>query len=157
METYAADFTIIAGHLYKLGADEVLQRYVLEHEIQAILVEAHGGIAGGHYAGKVMMQKILRARLWWPALHSDSHNYCKACDTCQRIGIPLHRDEMQLQPQMDLQAFEKLAIDFIGPINPPGKKTGACYIITATDYVTRCAEAQDVKDCTIDTAVHFIF
>lgn len=49
---YIADFTIIFGQLYKLGADEVLQRYVLEHERQAILAEAHGGVVGGHYAGK---------------------------------------------------------------------------------------------------------
>ena len=64
---------------------------------------------------------------------------------------------MPLQPQVALQDFEKWAIDFIGPINPPGKKIGVCYIITATDYVTRWAEAQAVKDCTVDTAAHFIF
>ena len=81
--TGAADFTIIAGHLYKLGADEVLRRYVLEHERQAILIEAHEGIAGGHYAGKEMTQKILLAGLWWPTVHSDSQDYCRACDTCQ--------------------------------------------------------------------------
>ena len=28
----ATDFTLIAGQLYKLGPDEILQRYVLEHE-----------------------------------------------------------------------------------------------------------------------------
>jgi hypothetical protein len=32
---------------------------------------------------------------------------------------------------MALQTFEKWAIDFVGPINPPGKHTGARYIITA--------------------------
>ena len=58
---------------------------------------------------------------------------------------------------MALQAFDKWAIDFIGPINPPGKKTGAHYIITATDYVTRWAKAQAVKYCTTDTVAHFIF
>ena len=91
------DFTIIASHLYKLGAGEVLQRYVLEHERQSILAEAHEDIVGGQYAGKEMAQKILRARLWWPTLHSDSHDYCKACDTCQRTGRPSRRDEMPLQ------------------------------------------------------------
>ena len=58
---------------------------------------------------------------------------------------------------MALQAFDKWAIDFFGPINPPGKKTGARYIITATDYVTRWAKAKAIKDCTVDILVHFIF
>ena len=35
--THTVEFTIIAGHFYKLGANEVLRRYVLEHERQAIL------------------------------------------------------------------------------------------------------------------------
>ena len=64
---------------------------------------------------------------------------------------------MPLQQKMAMQAFEKWAIDFVGPINLPRKKTGERYIITATDYVTRWAEAQAVKDCTADTAAHFIF
>ena len=58
---------------------------------------------------------------------------------------------------MALQAFNKWVIDFIGPINPPGKKTGVRYIITATDYVTRWAKSQVVKDCTTDTTAYFIF
>ena len=66
-----------------MGVDEVLQQYVLEHERHSILVEAHDGVVGGHYVGKETMQNILRAGLWWPTLHSDSHDYRKACDTFQ--------------------------------------------------------------------------
>ena len=64
---------------------------------------------------------------------------------------------MPLQSQMALQAFEKWAIDFVGPISPPGKKTSALYIITAIDYVKRWEEAQAVRDCTTETDTHFIF
>jgi hypothetical protein len=39
---------------------------------------------------------------------------------------------MTLAPQLTLQAFEKWANDFVGPINPLGKHTGARYIITTT-------------------------
>lgn len=58
---------------------------------------------------------------------------------------------------MALQAFEKRAIYFIGPIDPPGKKIGVFYIITTIKYVTRWAESKVVKDCRTDTATHFIF
>ena len=46
---------------------------------------------------------------------------------------------------------------FVGTINPLGKQTGACYIITATDYLTRWAKAVPVKYCTTATAVKFLF
>eukprot|EP00253_Pinus_taeda_P008615 PITA_08615 len=124
-------------------------------ERNSILVEAHGGAVGGHYAGKATTQKILRARLWCLTLHKDSKAYCRACDTCQMIGRPLHMDELLLNPQT-LKPFEKWVIDFVGPIQPLGKKTGVWYIITMTDYLTRWVEAQLVKDCTTMTPTECI-
>ena len=59
-----ADFTLIAGQLYKLGPDEVLRRCVMPHEKDAIIKEAHSRTAGGHFAGKPTTQKILAAGLW---------------------------------------------------------------------------------------------
>jgi len=38
----ATNFYVIAGHLYKMGSNEVLRRYVPDYERQSILDEAHG-------------------------------------------------------------------------------------------------------------------
>jgi hypothetical protein len=57
----ATDYQLIVEHLYKMGGDSILRRYVLEHERPRILAEAHEGIVGGHYAGKSIVQKVLRA------------------------------------------------------------------------------------------------
>jgi transposase InsO family protein len=64
---------------------------------------------------------------------------------------------MPLAPQITLQEFEKWAIDFVGPINPPGKCTGAQYIIIVIEYLTRWAEARELKDCSATTTTRFIF
>jgi hypothetical protein len=61
---HAIDFSLIDGHIYNMGPDEILRRCVMEAEQPLILTESHEGITGGHYVGKATTQKILRVGLW---------------------------------------------------------------------------------------------
>ena len=71
-----------------LGLDEILRRCVLEHDRSMVLVEAHVDVAGGHYVGKTITQKILQGYLWCPTLHSDTLDYCHSCDIFQCTRKP---------------------------------------------------------------------
>jgi hypothetical protein len=73
------------------------------------------------------------------------------------VGKPSRHDEMPLNPQIMLKAFYKWAIDFVGSIKPQARRSGARYIITMTEYLTRWAEATPLPDCTAETAGWFIF
>ena len=64
---------------------------------------------------------------------------------------------MPLVPQVILQPFNKWEVDFVGPINPLGKRTSARYIITATDYLMRWDEADPTKDCIAMMTFRFLF
>jgi hypothetical protein len=152
----AGYYQLIAGHLYKLGAKNILRRCVMEHECPIILAKAHEGIVGGNYAGKAIAKKILHARLWWKTVSKDAKEYFQACDVFQRVGNPYRRDEMPLKPQVTLKVFDKWEIDFVGPINLPSGRSRERYIITLTKYLTRRVEGAIVKYCSTETAMHFL-
>jgi hypothetical protein len=71
----ATDYQLIERHLNKMGIDSILRRYMIEHGRPRILEEAHERIAGGHYAGKAIAQKVQCAGLSWPMIQKDSKEY----------------------------------------------------------------------------------
>ena len=107
--------------------------------------ECHDNPAGGHFAGDVTARKILQSGYWWPMLFADCGTYTRQCDMCQRIGKPTFSSAMPLTPILALAPFEKWGIDFVGPINPSNRHGRHRYILIATDYATKWAEAEATK------------
>jgi len=95
--------------------------------------------------------------IWWPTLHKDAKEYYHSFDVSERVGNLSRRDEMSLNPQVMLQAFDKWAIDFVRPINPQVRISGTRYIITLMEYLTRWEEVSPVIDCTAETDARFLF
>ena len=125
-----------------MGPYEILRHCILKHERPIVLAEAHVGVVGGHYRKSDNVHNFTGSIMvaYTPFIsHLDVLDYYHSCDICQRLGKPSQWDEMSLVPQLTLQTFDKWVVDFMGLINPPSKRTGARYIITATNYLNRWA------------------
>jgi hypothetical protein len=151
----SARYTWIDGDLFYTGYDLIIRRCVRQDEILEILKACHDEPCGGHFADKRTTYKILNLGYYWPSIFKDSKKYVRSCDSCQRMGKPLPTDEMPLKPQVHIEPFEKWALDFIGPINPPSK--GKQYILVCTDYVTKWVEAKALVRATEQSVVNFLF
>jgi len=71
------------------------------------------------------------------------------------MGQPVKSDEMPHQPQLQIEPFEKWALDFVGPINPPSKQK--MYILVCTDYVTKWVEAKTFPKAIEDAVANFLY
>ncbi|MCO5604872.1 hypothetical protein L7F22_059046 [Adiantum nelumboides] len=149
----ALSYQLIGEHLYHKGKDLVLRRVPLVKEIEKILMSCHDGVCGGHFAQEITSRKILQAGFVWPSLHRDVQHWCKVCKACQQAGDR----KLSYGPRFPIFAYgplEKWGIDAIGPL--PRTSTGKQYILTATDYKTKWAEAASVARITAADVSKFV-
>jgi hypothetical protein len=150
----SARYSWISGCLFHTGPDQEIQRCIREDEVYDILKAFHDGPCGGHFADKRTSHKILRMGYYWPSLFKDAKKYVRAYDNCQRVGQPNHRDEMPLNPQIVLEPFERWALDFVGPINPPSNQK--VYIVVCTDCMKKWVEAKSLHRETEEEVIDFL-
>ncbi|GJZ46457.1 reverse transcriptase domain-containing protein [Tanacetum coccineum] len=81
-------------YLFKICADQVIRRCVAGQEAFNILKACHSGPTGGHYGANYTAKKVFDLGFYWPTIYKDAHDLVTRCDTCQRQGKILQRDEM---------------------------------------------------------------
>ena len=150
----SARYSWITGDLLYIGNDLIIRRCIREDEILDVKA-CHDEPCGGHFANKRTSYKVLHLGYYWPTLFQDAKKYVRSCDSCQRMGKPVARDEMPLQPQVLIEPFEKWALNFVRPIDPPSQ--GKRYILVCIDYATKWAEAKALARTTKQSVVNFLF
>src|SRR6185312_10518247 len=86
-------------------------------------------------------------------MYKDIKEYVKTCEECQKRQKSKRKEP--LHPIQVGRAFERIGIDLVGPL--PITARNNCYIIVATDYLTRWPEAKAVPDAGAETLTKFIF
>ena len=98
----------------------------------------HSSTCGGHFASWKTADKILQSSFYWPSIFKDAHRFYVGCLQCQAAINISKRDEMPMQPILEVEIFDHWGIDFIGSFPPSDGKE---YILVAMDYVSKWVEA----------------
>ncbi|GJS00844.1 reverse transcriptase domain-containing protein [Tanacetum coccineum] len=126
-------------YLFKICADQVIRRCVSGKEAIDILTACHSGPTGGHYGANYTAKKVFDSGFYWPTIYRDAHDLVTQCDTCQRQGKILQRDEMPQNSIQVCEIFDVWGIDFMRPF--PSSR-GNKYILVAVDYLSKWVEAK---------------
>jgi len=124
-----ATSTIPKNQLLYRERNGELSTCVRHRDIHDILYRLHD--CHGHFAPGLLL-RLTVGRYYWPTRVRDIHTYCRTCNNCQLVG-PLRQSAGHL-PILQVEPFDMLGIDFIGPITPATTPFGYRYIVIAVDY-----------------------
>jgi len=117
--------------------------------------EAHSGVYGTHLSGPKLYDRIKRMGYYWPNMVHDCIDFAKRCDTCQFYANFIHQPLEPLHPTVASWPFEAWGLDVVGPLAPKSS-AGYLYILAATDYFSKWAEAIALKEVKKENVVDFI-
>ncbi len=143
--------------MYRMGQDNKMHRCLTNLEAQIILKELHERVVRGHFVAYIIAKKFLDVGYWWPTLFKDTHDFCKSCDSCQKIGGFKTKSLAKLVTTLLEEPYMKWGLGFIGPIELLGRLIGNKYILVVTNYVTKWVKAKAFKTNTIVVSAKFLY
>jgi hypothetical protein len=135
--------------------DGVLLQCLNQEEAKKMMSEVHDGMCGAHQSAYRMKWVIRHTGCYWPTMLEDCFEYYKGCQDCQKFGNIQRVPASALNPIIKPWPFRGWGVDLIGQINPPSSK-GHKFVLLATDYFTKWAEAIPLKKVTSENMVEFV-
>nr|GEY67387.1 reverse transcriptase domain-containing protein [Tanacetum cinerariifolium] len=140
-------------YLFRTCVDKIIRRCVAGKEAIDILKSCHSGPTGGHYGANYTTKKVFDSGFYWPTIYKDAFELVKRCNSCQRQGKILQKDEMPQNSIQVCEIFDVWGIDFMGPF--PSSK-GNKYILVAVDYLSKWVEANALPTNDARVVVKFL-
>ncbi|KAG9459165.1 hypothetical protein H6P81_003673 [Aristolochia fimbriata] len=120
-----------------------------------VLKETYSGICGTHQAGPKLHLQVKRLGYYWPSMLRDATEMARTCKPCQLHADYIHQPLEPLHPTIASWPFEAWGMGIIGPITPKSDSDRQ-YILAATDYFSKWAEAAAYREVKATTVADFI-
>nr|GFA61604.1 putative reverse transcriptase domain, ribonuclease H-like domain protein [Tanacetum cinerariifolium] len=128
------------------------RNFIIKEAID-ILNACHSGPIRGHYEANYTTKKVFDSGFYWPSIYKDAFELIKRCDSCQRQGKILQKDELPQNFIQICEIFDMWGIDFMGPF-PSSKRNK--YILVAVNYLSKWVEAKALPNNDARVVVKFL-
>ena len=119
-----------------------------------MIKEVHSGECGEHQGKKKFYRCLLQMGYYWPTMKKDAVEFVKRCHSCQVQANLIHTHPQGLHSMVTLWPFHTWGLDLVGPVNPPSR--GYIWILVATEYFTKWAEAVPLRKAAGGVVANFI-
>ncbi|XP_012839468.1 PREDICTED: uncharacterized protein LOC105959853 [Erythranthe guttata] len=150
----AARFIYYKDTLYRRSFDGVFLRCLGDDEAIQAIEEAHSGICGAHQSGPKLHFRIKRMGYYWLSMVKDCMEYAQKCQPCQFHANFSHQPPEPLHPTVASWPFDAWGLDVVGPMTK--SSAGHLYILAATDYFSKWAEAVPLREVKKENVADFI-
>jgi hypothetical protein len=134
-----------------------MHRCLTTFETQIVLKELHEGLIGGHFVANITTKKIINVGYGWPTLFKETHDFCRCCDSYQKIGGLKTKSLAKLVITLPEEPFMKWGLYFISPIKLVGRLIRNKYILVAIDYATKWVKVKPLKTNIVIIIAKFIY
>ncbi|XP_020412323.1 uncharacterized protein LOC109947171 [Prunus persica] len=141
---WAPRFIYYKEILYRRSFEGVFLRCLDKEDAFKAIEEAHSGICGAHQSGPKLHFQIKRMGYYWPTMVNHCMDYVKKCQACQFHANFIHQPPELLHLTITSWPFDAWGLDVVGPIAPKSSDDHS-YILAATDYFSKSAEAVPLK------------
>ena len=94
------------------------------------------------------------SRYWWKSMSKDIRDFVRSCPECQRANAVNKPPPATLHPVPVHDIFHRWGVDLIRPLKET--KNGNRYIIVATEYLSRWAEVDALRDKSAESVHAFL-
>ncbi|XP_071924896.1 uncharacterized protein [Coffea arabica] len=150
----APRFIYYKGTLYRKLFDGVFLRCFGEDESMQAMEEAHSGICGAHQSGPKLHFRIKRMGYYWPTTVKDCIDFARRYQACQFHENFIHQPPKPLHPTVASWPFDAWGLDIVGSL--PKSFGGHIFILAATNYFSKWAEAVFLREVKKENVVDFI-
>ncbi|KAK4381668.1 hypothetical protein Sango_2944900 [Sesamum angolense] len=111
-------------------------------------------VCGAHQSGPELHFRIKRIGYYWPTMVKDCIDYARRCQACQFHANLIHQPIEPFHPTIASWLFDAWGLDVVGPWTK--SSGGHLYILAATDYFSKWAEAVPLKEVKKENVIDFI-